>query len=80
MFICIFWGFQVGIFVNVKTFYDFTVFPDIVTPKWKLLSVSISKISILFKIEHTIFNGGLKHLLISSPKVSTIIVLESNED
>ena len=62
MFNCIFLVFQKGIFVNVKIFYDFTVFSDTVTPKWKLLSVSISKMSISFKIEHTSFNVDLAHL------------------
>ena len=38
MLICIFCFFQFGIFVDVKTFHD---------PEWKLLSVSISVMSIL---------------------------------
>ena len=38
--------FQLGIFVDVKTFHDFQFVLD--TPPWKLLSVSISGMSILF--------------------------------
>ena len=38
MLICVFCLFQLGIFVDVKTFHD---------PAWKLLSVSISGMSIL---------------------------------
>ena len=37
--------FDWGIFVDVKTFHDFDTF----TPKWKLLSVSISGMSILIE-------------------------------
>ena len=38
MLICVFCFFQLGIFLDVKTFHD---------PEWKLLSVSILKLSIL---------------------------------
>ena len=41
MLICVFCFFQMGIFVDVKTFHD---------PEWKLLSVSISGMSILVEI------------------------------
>ena len=46
--ICVFFFFcQLGIFVNVKTFQDFSgLFSDAFTPVWKLLSVSNSKLSI----------------------------------
>ena len=62
MLICIFCFFQLGIFVNVKAFYDYTVFSDTFTPKRKLLSVLISKTSISLKIEDKILNPGLAHL------------------
>ena len=71
MLICIFCFFQLGIFVNVKAFYDYTVFSDTFTSKRKLLSVLISKTSISLKIEDTILNPGLAHLYISSLMVST---------
>ena len=54
MLICVFCFFQSGIFLDVKTFHD---------PEWKLLSVSISGISIFsLKIGDTILNPGLTHL------------------
>ena len=49
MLVCLFRFFQFGMFVDVKTFHDK------VTPEWKLLSVSISGVSILY----TILNPGL---------------------
>ena len=47
MLICIFRFFQLGSFVDVKTFHDFTFVLDAFTPKWKLLLVSISGMSFL---------------------------------
>ena len=35
---------------------------DTFTPEWKLLSISISKMSILVENEDTILNPGLTHL------------------
>ena len=47
MLICVLCFFQLGIFIDVKTFCDFTVCFRHVTSEWQLFSVSISGMSIL---------------------------------
>ena len=61
MLICIFF-FQLGIFLMLKLSMILQFFSDTFIPECKLLSVSISKMSISLKIEDTILNFGLTHL------------------
>ena len=63
MLICIFCFFQLGIFVDVKTFRDFTVcFRRVHSRMEATFSFDFQGCLFSLKIEDTILNPGLTHL------------------
>ena len=63
MLICVFCFFQLGIFVDVKTFHDFTVcFKTHSLPNGSYFQFGFQGCLISLKIEDTILNPGRTHL------------------